>query len=125
MAGKTLTIANAGAMNEFIPSFDVPSKMTDQVYHCNFSHLWNGVATRHADSIDTKFFVDGRAVIVGLAQIAFYDFRERSGRNLTDREASYIAAEYLRERLEEEDEHELYDVPAAEVTRLIGRMKLA
>jgi hypothetical protein len=124
MPGKTFTIANTGGMSEFIPSFDVPSKLTDQVYRCNFSHLWNGAATRHADTIDTKFFVDGRAVLVGLAHTAFYEFRERTGRDLTDREASYIAAEYLRERLEEEDEHALYDVPHAEVFRLIGLLKL-
>ncbi len=119
------TIANAGAMSEFIPSFDVPSKLTGQVYRCNFSHLWNGTATRHSDTIDTKFFVDGRKVVVGLAHTAFYEFRERTGRDLTDREASYIAAEYLRGRLEEEDEHALYDVPHAEVIRLIGLLKLS
>jgi hypothetical protein len=38
---------------------------------------------------------------------------------LTDREASFLAAEYLRERLEEEDERPLYDVTHEEVTRLI------
>jgi hypothetical protein len=124
MPGKTFTIANVGGMSEFIPSFDVPSKLTDLVYHCNFSHLWNATATRHSDTIDTKFFVDGRAVVVGLAHTAFYEFRERTGRDITDREASYVAAEFLRERLEEEDEHALYDVPAADVTRLTGRLKL-
>ena len=39
--------------------------------------------------------------------------------DLTDREASFVAAEYIRERLEEEDERPLYDVPHEEVTRLI------
>ena len=47
-----------------------------------------------------------------------------SGRNLTDREASYIAAEYLRERLEQEDEHSLYDVSAKDVLRIIERLKI-
>jgi hypothetical protein len=51
-------------------------------------------------------------------------FRERAGRNLSDREASYIAAEYLRERLEQEDEHSLYDVPAADVVRIIEKLAL-
>jgi len=41
---------------------------------------------------------------------------------LTDREASFVAAEYLRERLEEEDERPLYDVPEADVLRLIGQV---
>jgi hypothetical protein len=49
-------------------------------------------------------------------------FRERSGRDLTDREASFISAEYLRERLEEEDERRLYDVSYDDVLRLIDRV---
>ena len=107
-------------MSEFVGGFEVSSKLTDQLYHCRFSHLWNGVATRHSDTIDTKFFVDGRGVVVGLAHTAFVEFRQRTGRDLTDREASSVAAEFLRERLEQEDEHEIYDVSAGEVLRLIG-----
>jgi hypothetical protein len=112
-------LANNGAMSLFVGAFDVTSKLTGQVYHCRFSHMWNGVATRHSDTIDTKFFVDGVARVVGLAHTAFVKFRERTGRDLTDREASFVAAEYLRERLEEEDERPLYDVAHDDVLRLI------
>lgn len=115
-------IPNTGAMPDFVNEFDVKSKLTDQTYRCKFSHMWNGIATRHADTVDTKFWVDGRTVVVGLAHLAFYAFRERTGRYLTDREASYIAAQYLRERLEEEDEHDLYDVPKEYVERMIERL---
>ncbi len=111
-------------MSDFVGAFDVPSKLTDQAYHCRFSHLWNGVATRHSDTIDCKFFVDGRGVVVGLAHPAFVEFRTRARRDLTDREASFVAAEYLRGRLEQEDEHTLYDVPAADVLRLIEKLGL-
>ena len=113
------TIPNAGAMSDFIGVFDVPSKVTDFVYHCRFSHCWNGIATRHSDTMDCKFFVDGKGVVLGLAHPAFVAFRTEAGRNLSDREASYIAAEYLRGRLEQEDEHALYDVSAADVLRII------
>jgi hypothetical protein len=113
------TIPNAGAMSDFIGVFDVPSKVTDFVYHCRFSHCWNGIATRHSDTMDCKFFVDGEGVVLGLAHPAFVAFRTEAGRNLSDREASYIAAEYLRGRLEQEDEHALYDVSAADVLRII------
>jgi hypothetical protein len=115
-------IPNLGSMSEFIGPFDVPSKMTDVVFQCRFSHLSNGIATRHSDTVDLKFFVDGRTALVGLAHTAFVDFRERAGRDLSDREASYVAAEYLRERLEQEDEHALYDVPSPDVTRLIAKI---
>ena len=113
-------LANAGAMSQFVGPFEVTSKLTAQTYQCRFSHMWNGIATRHADTIDTKFFVDGEAHVVGLAHTAFVTFREKSRRDLTDREASFIAAEYLRDRLEEEDIRPLYDVPESEVLRLIS-----
>jgi len=115
-------LANTGAMSQFIGAFEVTSKLTGQTYHCRFSHMWNGIATRHADTIDTKFFVDGQAHVVGLAHTAFAKFREKNRRDLTDREASFIAAEYLRERLEEEDVRPLYDVPETEVLRLISQV---
>ena len=124
---KTLypTIANKGAMSEFIGAFDIPSKVTDFVYRCHFSHCWNGIATRHSDTMDCKFFVDGKGVILGLAHPGFVSFREQAARNLTDREASYIAAEYLRERLEQEDEHSLYDVSSQDVLRIIGKLGIS
>jgi hypothetical protein len=108
-------------MSQFVGAFEVVSKLTGKVYHCRFSHMWNGIATRHSDTIDTKFFVDGDALVVGLAHTAFTKFRAKTGRDLSDREASFVAAEYLRERLEEEDERKLYDVPEEEVTRLVEK----
>ena len=115
-------LANAGAMSQFIGAFEVTSKLSGQTYQCRFSHMWNGIATRHADTIDTKFFVDGEAHVVGLAHTAFVKFRDKSRRDLTDREASFVSAEYLRERLEEEDIRPLYDVPEREVLRLINQI---
>jgi hypothetical protein len=109
-------------MSQFVGAFEVVSKLSGKVYQCRFSHMWNGIATRHSDTIDTKFFVDGEALIVGLAHTGFVKFRGRTGRDLSDREASFIAAEYLRERLEEEDERKMYDVSEEDVTRLIGQV---
>jgi hypothetical protein len=113
-------LANNGAMHQFIGAFDVTSKLSGHVYDCRFSHIWNAIATRHSDTIDAKFDVDGEGRIVGLAHTAFVEFHERTGRDLTDREASFLAAEYLRERLEEQDDRPLYDVPHAEVNRLVA-----
>jgi hypothetical protein len=115
-------LANNGAMNQFIGAFEVTSKLSGHLYDCRFSHIWNAIATRHSDTIDAKFLVDGDGRIVGLAHPAFVEFRAKTGRDLTDREASFIAAEYLRERLEEEDERPLYDVTDEEVKGLIERI---
>ena len=117
-------LANAGPMSQFVGAFEVESKLTGRVFHCRFSHLWNGIATRHSDTIDTKFLLDGEGVVLGLAHTAFVDFRARTGRDLSDREASFLAAEYLRARLEEEDERPLYDVSHDEVLRLIEQLGL-
>jgi len=109
-------------MASFVPPFDVRSKLTDQSYACRFSHMWNGIATRHSDTIDCKFFVNGRGVVVGMAHTAFVEFKDRTGRGLTDLEASFIAAEYLAERLAEEEEQDLYHVPHDDVLRLIEKL---
>ena len=115
-------LANNGAMSQFVGAFEVTSKLSGHVYECSFSHIWNAIATRHSDTIDAKFVVDGEGHIVGLAHTAFVEFRDKTGRDLTDREASFLAAEYLRERLEEEDVRPLYDVSHGEVTRLIQQV---
>ena len=115
-------LANSGAMSQFIGAFEVTSKLSGETYQCRFSHMWNGIATRHSDTIDAKFFVDGEAHVVGLAHTAFVKFRDKAGRDLTDREASFVAAEYLRERLEEADVRPLYDVDHDDVLRLIAQV---
>jgi hypothetical protein len=116
------TIPNDGPMSNFVVPFDVTSRLTGQAYRVRFSHLWNAIATRHSDTVDTKFFVDGRSAIVGLAHTGFVQFRARTGRDLTDREASLVAAAYLRERLEQEDERPLYDASEADLLRLIEKI---
>jgi hypothetical protein len=62
--------------------------------------------------------------VLGLPHTAFVEFRERYKRGLTDRESSFVAAEYLRERLEQEDEHELYDVTHKDVMRIIEKLSI-
>ncbi len=113
-------LSNLGAMSQFVGEFDVTSRLTDRMYHCQFSHLWNGIATRHSDTVDTKFLVDGNGSIVGLSHPGIIQFTTKSGRDISDREASYVAAQYLREQLEQEDERPLYDVSAEDVVRIIG-----
>jgi hypothetical protein len=113
-------LSNYGAMSQFVGEFEVTSRLTDKTYHCRFSHLWNGVATRHSDTVDTKFLVDGQRSVVGLAHTGLVEFTTKAGRDISDREASYVAAQYLREQLEQEDERPLYDCSAADVLRIIN-----
>lgn len=117
-------IPNRGPMREFVTPFEVPSKLTDETAHVQFSHLWNAITTRHSDTVDAKFFVDGQGAIVGIAHTGLTAFRDRASRGLTDREVSLVAAEYLRERLEQEDLRPLYDVSRDDVLRLIEKIGL-
>ena len=118
------TLYNAGKMSEFVPAFEVRSPLTGDTFHCRFSHIHNGIAPRHSDTIDARFFVEGRRVIVGLAHTAFVAFRERAGRDLTDREASYLAAAFLSERLEQSDEHPILTVSHDDLLRLIEKLEI-
>jgi hypothetical protein len=118
------TLYNAGKMSEFVPAFEVHSPLTGETFHCRFSHIHNGIAPRHSDTIDARFFVEGRRIIVGLAHTAFVAFRQRTGRDLTDREASYLAAAFLAERLEQSDEHPILHVSHDDVLRLIAKLEI-
>lgn len=97
-------IPKARVMAELVEPFTVRSRLTREEHTVRFSHLWSAVATRHSDTIDCKFLVDGRGVMVALAHPAFVEFRERADRSLTDQEAAAIAAAYLREHLEADRE---------------------
>lgn len=121
-----MLIPKASVMSELVEPFQVRARLTGEDYTVRFSHLWAAIATRHSDTIDCKFLVNGRGVIVALAHPGFVDFRERAGRSLTDQEAAHLAATYLRECLEADrdtDRTTLF-VPREEVLRLAGQLGL-
>jgi len=97
-------LANSGAMSTFVGAFEVTSKLTGNVFQCRFfthverhSHAPRG-HHRH------EFFVDGKALVLGLSHKAFVKI-SRARRTRLDRPRSeLIAADFLSERLEEEDE---------------------
>jgi len=119
------SIYNAGKMSEFVPPFEVRSPLTGDTFHCRFSHIHNGIAPRHSDTVDAHFYVDGQGSTVGLAHTAFVAFRDNARRDLTDREASYIAAAFLAERLEQADPHPIFHVGHDDVLRLIRKLELS
>ena len=104
--------------------FEARSKLTGEVYRCRFSHLWSAIATRHSDTLDCKFFVNGRPVIVSLALTGFVTFRERAGRELSDREASHIAAAYLKDCLETDGDTDRSELTVDQATVIAYTEKL-
>lgn len=121
-----MLIPKAGVMSELVGPFQVRARLTGEDYTVRFSHLWSAIATRHSDTIDCKFLVNGRGVVVALAHPGFVDFRERAGRSLTDQEAAQLAAAYLRECLEADrdtDRSTLF-VSREEILRLAEKLGL-
>lgn len=113
-------------MSELVAPFTVRARLTGEEYTVRFSHLWSAIATRHSDTIDCKFLVNGRGVVVALAHLGFVDFRQRTGRSLNDEEAAQVAGVYLREALESDRDSDSsqHFVPREEVLRLAETLGL-
>ncbi len=87
-------------MSYIVTPFEVSSKALAHPVHCRFVHLLSGIATRHSDTIDCFFLVDGRKVTVAISCAAITALREREGRTLSDQRLAEIAARFLRRTLE-------------------------
>jgi len=58
------------------------------------------VATRHADAVDIKYLVDGRPVWVALPLTAWNEYKQQTGKTITDPLAIDIAGHFLKTALE-------------------------
>lgn len=117
-------IPPAKVMSEMVAPFAVRARLTGEEYQIRFSHLWSAIATRHSDTIDCKFLVNGRGLIVALPHPAFVEFRQRAGRSLLDPEAAQIAAACLREYLEADNDPQvsILTVTAGDVLRQASKL---
>jgi len=115
---------SARVMSELVEPFEVRSRLTGETYRVRFSHLWVAISTRRSDTVDCKFLVNGRGVIVALAHPGYVAFSARTGCQLSDAKAAQIAAAYLHECLEDDrhiDRTTLYVSPE-ELLRLAGKL---
>ena len=80
--------------------FSVVDPLTQQTHHCIYQCLIVGIATRHSDTVDIKFEVNGKPLWLGLPHPAWIAFKLRTGRPLTDRMAVDLAGLYLKRTLE-------------------------
>ena len=83
--------------------FSAYSSLEEKNYHCRFYNLTTGIAPRHSDTVDVKFLVNGKGVVVALAHAGLVEFRRQTGRSLTDPDVIWIAALTLKELLETGD----------------------
>ena len=93
--------------------------------HGIYQALIVAIATRHADAVDIKFLVDGHPVWVALPHPAWVEYRNRTGKVITDPLAVEIAGHYLKTALESGEGlgREMYSLTVAETLRHIDELK--
>jgi hypothetical protein len=99
--------------------FYVTDHWTKKQVHCVYQALIVAIATRHADAVDVRFLVDGRSVWVALPHPAWVEYKNRTGKVITDPLAVEIAGHYLRTALEsgEGAGREMYSLTVEETLR--------
>lgn len=88
------------SFNSMYRDFQALDRWTKKQVHCFYQALIVAVATRHADAVDIKFLVDGRPVWVVLPLPAWNEYKNRTGKTITDPLAIEIAGRYLKRALE-------------------------
>jgi len=91
-----------GDIFEFLmfTDFTAADRWTKKQVHCLYQALIVAIATRHADAVDIKFLVDGRPVWVALPHPAWVEYKNRTGKLITDSLAIEIAGHFLKTALE-------------------------
>ena len=97
-------------MSYIVTPFEVASKGLEAPVKVHFVHLYPAIATRHSDTMDAVFLVDGRKATVAISCATLSELRECERKNLTDQQLANIAALHLRRTLERG-----YDVTEAEL----------
>jgi len=97
-------------MSYIVTPFEVTSKGLEAPVKVHFVHLYSAIATRHSDTMDAVFLVDGRKATVAISCATLSELRECERKNLTDQQLANIAALHLRRTLERG-----YDVTEAEL----------
>ena len=97
-------------MSYIVTPFEVTSKGLEAPVKVHFVHLYPAIATRHSDSMDAVFLLDGRKTTVAISCATLAELRERDGKNLTDQQLADMAALHLRRTLQQG-----YDATEAEL----------
>jgi len=87
-------------MSYLVTPFEVSAKALPAPAHCRFVHLFPAIATRHSDTIDCWFRVNGQRVTVSISCAALTALRQLEGKVLKDQQLAEIAALHLRRTLE-------------------------
>jgi hypothetical protein len=81
-------------------NFTATDRWTKKQVHCTYQSQIIAISTRHADAVDYKFLVGGHKVWVVLPCVAWVEYKNRTGKTITDSLAVEIAGHYLKTALE-------------------------
>jgi hypothetical protein len=87
-------------MSYIVTPFEVSSRALAEPVKVRFVHLFPAIATRHSDTIDCIFLVDGCHATVSISCPALTQLREKEHKYLSDQQLAEIAARHLRRTLE-------------------------
>jgi hypothetical protein len=87
-------------MSYIVTPFEVSSRALAEPVKVRFVHLFAAIATRHSDTIDCVFHVDGQRATVSISCLALTELREKEQKYLSDQQLAEIAALHLRRTLE-------------------------
>jgi len=104
--------------------FKATDRWMKKEVHCIYQALIVAIATRHADAVDIKFLVGGRPVWVALPHPAWVEYKNRTGKLITDPLAIEIAGHYLKTALESGEGvgREMYSLTVEETLRHLDRV---
>jgi hypothetical protein len=106
--------------------FGARERWTGQELHCLYQALVVAISTRHADAVDIKFLVSGRPVWISLPHPAWVEYKQRTGRELTDPMAIAIAGHFLKQAIESglEGGREMYSLTIEETLAHLAAVEL-
>jgi hypothetical protein len=87
-------------MSYVVTPFEVSSRAFAEPVKVRFVHLFPAIATRHSDTIDCVFLVEGKRVTVSVSCAALTEIRNQEHKYLSDQQIADIAALHLRRTLE-------------------------
>jgi hypothetical protein len=97
--------------------FRVTDRWSGEELVCRWKGTLVAIATRHADAVDVRFDVNGRAMWIALPLEAWGRHKSLTGKVITDQLAAQIAGRFLKQLIEEgyDSQREVYTMTVDEV----------
>ena len=97
--------------------FRVTDRWSGEELLCRWKGTLVAIATRHADAVDVRFDVNGRAMWIALPLEAWGRHKSLTGKVITDQLAAQIAGRFLKQLIEEgyDSQREIYTMTVDEV----------